>query len=311
MSAQGLLSVSAAPHIKGRSSIPRTMYTVVLALLFPTGAAIYFFGFNAIKVIATSIASTIVTDYLMKKLRGRAFALDGSTVITGLLLALILPPTTPLWMVAVGAFFAIAIAREAFGGLGQNIFNPALAGRAFMQLAFPLAMSTWVMPQGFKPDAVTSATPLGGVTAEPAMLDLFFGKTAGSLGETSVLAILLGGALLIALRIIDWRIPLAYIGTVAVFSLALGEDPLFQILSGGLMLGAFFLATDYVTSPITCWGRVIFGVGAGILTVIIRLYGSLPEGVCFSILIMNALVPVIDSCVKPRPYGLKRAKEAG
>jgi len=307
----GEFLVSTAPHLWRWLSTTRTMYSVVLALLLPTAASIYFFGYYALKVIAVSIVTAVATEYLAKKLRRQAFVMDGSAVITGLLLGLVLPPTIDLWMVALGAFFAIAIAKEAFGGLGHNIFNPALAGRAFLQVSFPLAMSTWILPSGFGPDAVTSASPLSEAFSwEASKLqlykELFLGNTSGSIGETSELLILLGGILLIALRIIDWRTPLAYIGTVALLSLALGQDPIFHILSGGLMLGAFFLATDYVTTPITRWGRFIFGLGAGILTVIIRLYGSLPEGVCFSILIMNAFVPLIDRYVTLKPYGLKK-----
>jgi electron transport complex protein RnfD len=287
------------------------MYIVLLALLLPTGASIYFFGYYDLLVIAVSIATAVLTEYLAKKIRRRAFIMDGSAVVTGLLFALILPPTIPLWMVALGSVFAIAIGKEAFGGLGHNIFNPALVGRAFMAVSFPIEMTTWVSPMGFSFDAVTSASPLNEAFVwEGNKLqlyrELFMGNHSGSLGETSALLILLGGILLIGLRIIDWRIPLAYIGTVAILSLCLGQDAIFQILSGGLMLGAFFMATDYVTSPLTGRGRLIFGIGAGILTVTIRLYGGMPEGVCFAILFMNALTPLIDRYIKVKPYGLKK-----
>jgi electron transport complex protein RnfD len=220
-------------------------------------------------------------------------------------------------MVAVGSIFSIAIVKEAFGGLGHNIFNPALGGRAFMTASFSAEMTTWVLPMGFAADAVTTATPLGSsLIWEGDKLslykDLFLGNTGGSIGETSALLILIGGLLLIALRIIDWRIPLVYIGTVALFTFVLGQDAIFHILAGGLMLGAFFMATDYVTSPLTHKGRIIFGIGAGILTVIIRLYGGLPEGVAFSILLMNAITPLIDRYVKIRPYGLvKKVRSEG
>jgi electron transport complex protein RnfD len=298
-------------------SVSRTMYIVLLALLLPTGASIYFFGYYALSVIAVSVATAVLTEYLAKKLRRRAFVMDGSAVVTGLLLALTLPPTIPLWMVVLGSVFAIAIVKEAFGGLGHNIFNPALGSRAFMQVSFPMEMTTWVSPTGFSFDAVTSASPLseafiweGGKL--PLYRELFMGNVSGSLGETSALLILLGGILLIAIRIIDWRIPLAYIGTVGILSLILGQDAIFHLLSGGLMLGAFFMATDYVTSPLTHRGRLIFGFGAGILTITIRLYGGMPEGVCFAILFMNALSPLIDRYIIMRPYGLKRgAKSEG
>lgn len=303
--------VSPGPHISRGLSVNRIMYIVVLALLLPSGAAVYHFGFDALWMIVSCIAAAVLIEYGVKKLRNRPFIMDGSAVITGLLLALVLPPTLPLWMGIVGSVFAISIVKEAFGGLGHNIFNPALGARAFLAVCFPVEMTTWILPSGFGADAVTTATPLGErFTWEASNLSLyremFLGNTGGSLGETSALLILLGGVFLIVLRIIDWRIPLAYIGTVALFTFALGEDVLFHILAGGLMLGAFFMATDYVTSPITRNGRIIFGIGAGILTVIIRMYGGMPEGVCFSILIMNAVTPLIDRFIKTRPYGVNK-----
>jgi electron transport complex protein RnfD len=302
---------SPAPHIHSKWSIKRTMYLVILALMFPTAASIYFFGFNAILVILTSVLAAVVTEYLIKLLRKKKFIMDGSAVITGLLLALTLPPTIPLWMVALGSVFAIAIAKEAFGGLGHNIFNPALAGRAFMQLSFPAQMSVWIAPSGFAPDAVTSASPLSDAFKQigdnfDLYMDLLLGNTSGSLGETSALLLLAGGIFLIILRIIDWRTPLAFIGTVAILSLVLGQDAVYQVLSGGLMIGAFFMATDYVTAPLTRTGKIIFGAGAGILTVIIRFWGAMPEGVCYAILLMNAAAPLIDRYTQPRPYGLKK-----
>ncbi len=309
--------VSPGPHLWRGPSVSRIMYTVVFALMFPTGAAVYYFGYHALLVIAVSIAAAVLTEYGAKKLRKRAFVMDGSAVVTGLLLALILPPTIPLWMVAVGSVFSIAIVKEAFGGLGYNIFNPALGGRAFMTASFSAEMTTWVLPMGFAADAVTSASPLSERfiwEADKLSLykELFLGNTSGSIGETSVLLILIGGLLLIALRIIDWRIPVAYIGTVALLTFVLGKDAIFHVLAGGLMLGAFFMATDYVTSPLTHKGRIVFSVGAGILTVVIRLFGGLPEGVAFSILLMNAITPLIDRYIKVRPYGLvKKARSEG
>jgi len=303
--------ISPGPHLRRGLSVSKIMYYVVLALLLPTGAAVYFFGYRALLVIAVSVVAAVLTEYGVKKLRKRAFVMDGSAIVTGLLLALILPPTIPLWMAAAGSVFAIAIVKEAFGGLGYNIFNPALGGRAFMTASFSAEMTTWVLPMGFAADAVTSATPLSERfiwEADKLSLykELFLGNTSGSIGETSALLILIGGLLLIALRIIDWRIPVAYIGTVALLTLILGEDAIFHVLTGGLMLGAFFMATDYVTSPLTHKGRIVFSVGAGILTVVIRLFGGLPEGVAFSILFMNALTPLIDRYIKVRPYGLKK-----
>lgn len=309
--------VSPGPHLWRGQSVSKIMYIVVLALMFPTAAGVYFFGYHALSVIAVSIAAAVLAEYTVKKLRKRAFVMDGSAVVTGLLLALILPPTIPLWMVAVGSVFSIAIVKEAFGGLGHNIFNPALGGRAFLAACFSVKMTTWVSPTGFGADAVTTATPLSSNfiwEGDKLSLyqDLFLGNTGGSIGETSALLILVGGILLIALSIISWRIPVAYIGTVALLTLALGQDAIFHILAGGLMIGAFFMATDYVTSPITARGKIIFGIGAGILTVVIRRFGGLPEGVCYSILFMNAITPLIDRYVRVRPYGLvKKVKGEG
>jgi electron transport complex protein RnfD len=245
--------------------------------------------------------------------------MDGSAVVTGLLLALILPATINLWMVAAGAIFAIAIVKEAFGGLGHNIFNPALGARAFMSASFTVKMTTWVAPAGFGADAVTTATPLSESFAwtgsQASLYQAMFignlsgvniaeGSIGGSMGETSTLFILIGGALLLGLRLINWRIPAIYIGMVALMALGLGEDPLFNILGGGLMLGAFFMATDYVTSPLTNQGKIIFAVALGALTMLIRRFGGMPEGVCYSILFMNAMTPLIDRVTKTKPYGL-------
>ncbi len=308
---------SPGPHLWKGLSVSKIMYIVVLALAFPAAAGIYFFGYRALLVMVVSVVAAVLTEYGIKRLRKKAFVMDGSAVITGLLLALVLPPTIPLWMAAIGSVFAIAIVKEAFGGLGYNIFNPALGGRAFMTASFSAEMTTWVLPMGFAGDAVTSATPLSERfiwEADKLSLyqDLLLGNTGGSIGETSALLILIGGLILIALRIIDWRIPLVYIGTVALFSLILGQDAIFHILAGGLLLGAFFMATDYVTSPLTHRGRIIFGLGAGILTVVIRRFGGLPEGVAFSILLMNAVTPLIDRYVKVRPYGLvKKVRSEG
>jgi len=308
------LLISHAPHIWGGFSTSKIMFIVAFALLFPTAAAIYFFGYYAIYMILTSVSAAVLSEFVIKKLRKKRFIMDGSSVVTGLLLALTLPPRIPLWMVAIGAFFSIAIAREAFGGLGYNIFNPALAGRAFLSVCFPGEMTSWVIPPHFNYDAITGATPLGeNFTYQADKLslykDLFFGNRGGSLGETSVMLILIGAAILIILRIIDWRIPVFYIGTVALGSFLIGRDVLFQVMAGGLMIGAFFMATDYVTSPVTRNGRIIFGVCLGILTVLIRNFGSLPEGVAFSILIMNAFTPLIDRYIRIKPFGFRKKEK--
>lgn len=303
------LLISPGPHIRSGATISLIMYMVVAALLLPAGASIFYFGFRAVWLIVGCVIAAVATEYGIKKMRKRPFRMDGSAVITGLLLALTLPPTLPVWMGIVGTVFAIAIVKEAFGGLGHNIFNPALGARAFLTLCFPVEMTTWIKPVGFGADAVTMATPLSSNfiwsgTDTALYKEMLLGNTAGSLGETAALLIIIGGLCLAIFRIIDWRVPLAYIGTVALFMFATGEDPLFQVLGGGLMLGAFFMATDYVTSPITWKGRLVFGIGAGIMTSLIRLYGGMNEGVCFSILLMNALTPLIDRMTKTKPYGL-------
>ncbi|GFP23379.1 Na+-translocating ferredoxin:NAD+ oxidoreductase subunit D, partial [Candidatus Hakubella thermalkaliphila] len=239
------------------------------------------------------------------KIMGRKFTMDGSAILTGLLLALSLPPTVPIWMPVVGAAFGIAIGKCVFGGLGHNIFNPALVGRVFLATSWPVMMTRWVTPF----EAVTTATPLALWKAEKIYVparDLFFGNIGGSIGETSALAILVGGIFLIVMRYIDWRTPLSYMGTVGLMMWLLGEDPIFHALAGGLLLGAFFMATDYVTTPLTKKGKVIFGLGAGIIVVLIRMVGGYPEGVAFSILLMNAFTPLIDQVTKPRVYGTKR-----
>ncbi len=321
------LAVSPEPHIQNWLSVNRMMYTTLLVLILPAAAAIYFFGYHALSVIAVSIATALITEYLAKRLRGQAFVMDGSAVVIGLLLALLMPPTIPLWMVAIGALVAIAIVKEAFGGLGHYIFNPVLGGVAFMLACFPIEMAKWVLPMGFGPEITTAAAPLSNTFAEnTSKLSMFIGDTSGGLGETSALLILIGGIILITLRVIDWRIPLAFIATTFFFSAVLGADPVFQLLTGSLMLGAFFLATDSTTSPLTRTGRVIFGVGAGILLVLMRLYGvklveelfgdviviSLikevtTEGVIYSILLMHAVTPLIDRFLKVKPHGFKKA----
>jgi electron transport complex protein RnfD len=312
------LIVSASPHIRSEVSIETIFYAVTIALIPATVCGIYFFGIHALYVILVSISSAMLTEFVAMRLTGEIeLSLDDllhlrlpaptGVVITGLLLALCLPPGLPLWMVAIGAAFAVIFGKCAFGGLGHNIFNPALVGRAFLMASWPVAMTTWIMP--FTYDAVTTATPLGlwkmQNIATPYM-NLALGNVSGCIGETSAIALLIGGIYLIAKRYIDWRTPISFIGTVAVLAFALGQDPLFHILAGGLFLGAFFMATDYVTTPLTRNGRIIFGVGAGIIVVVIRVIGGYPEGVCFSILLMNAFTPLIDRHVKPRVYGVKR-----
>jgi len=312
------LIVSPSPHVRSDASIDTIFYAVTIALIPATVCGIYLFGIHALYVILVCISSAMLTEYVAMRLMGEMeLSMDDllhlrlppptGVIITGLLLALCLPPRIPLWMAAIGAAFAVAFGKCAFGGLGFNIFNPALVGRAFLTASWPVAMTTWTNPLTY--DAITTATPLGlwkmQTIATPYM-DLALGTVGGSIGETSAIALLIGGIYLIAKRYIDWRTPLSYIGTVAVLAFVLGQDPIFHILAGGLFLGAFFMATDYVTTPITRKGRIIFGVGAGIIVVVIRLIGGYPEGVCFSILLMNAFTPLIDRHVRPQVYGVKR-----
>lgn len=298
--------ISTGPQILAPYNGRMIMRAVLIALLFPAIAGIYFFGLPALYLIVVTTISAVLAEAVSQWLAKKPITIsDGSAAVTGLLLALVLPPTLPLWMAVIGAVFAIVVVKILFGGLGFNIFNPALAARAFLLAAWPVAMTAWVRPF----EAVTSATPLFLVNkmheAAPSCWNLFVGNRAGSLGETSALAILIGGGLLLLIRVIDWPAPTAFIGVVALLSWLLGHDPLFAILSGGLILGAFFMATDYVTAPVTTKGRFIFGLGCGLLTVLIRYFGGFPEGVNYAILIMNMLTPIIDKYARPRILGVK------
>jgi electron transport complex protein RnfD len=289
------------------------MWMVVISLIPAGVAGVFIFGKTALWVIILCIISALVTEAVLEILSKRKVTvLDGSAVITGLLLAYNLPPKVPFWLPIIGSFFAIAIGKQVFGGLGQNIFNPALAARVFLMASWPKYMTTFTAPLNF--DAITSATPLaaikeGKVLEHLSYLDLFLGKRAGCIGEVCILALLLGAILLFMKGYISWHIPITYITTVGLFSYIFGPrglftgDWLFHILSGGLILGAFFMATDYVTSPLTRRGQVIFGIGCGIITAIIRLWGGYPEGVSYAILMMNAATPIIDRYTKSRVYG--------
>lgn len=307
------LPIAPGPHLWQGLSVNRVMYIVLGSLIPPAAAAIVFFGLRAFLIMLTSMVFSVGTEWVCKKLRNRPFVMDGSAMVTGLLLAMTLPPTIDLWMVAVGAIFAVGVVKEAFGGLGHNIFNPALGARAFMAASFGVEMTTWILP--LSADAVTTATPLSEAVNFSARLaarlaiyqDMFFGIRGGSLGETSTLAILIGAIILIAMKIVDWRIPVFYVLTVVAIMTAFGADPLIQLMAGGLMLGAVYMATDYVTAPITHTGRIIFAVGLGVITAVIRQFGGLPEGVCYSILVMNSIAPLIDRSVKSRPYGYRKA----
>jgi len=303
------LDFSFSPHLRNKDKVENIMWTVVAALVPVCAVSVYVFGMYALWIIILSTASAVMTEaLLMKAMKKENTINDGSAFITGMLLALTLPPTVPLWLPIVGAAFAIAIGKVVFGGLGANIFNPALVGRSFLVASWPVLMTTWAI------DGITTATPLAiakieGMTAFASKnilyKSLLLGNVAGSIGETSALVLLACGVFLIFRKIIDWKIPFFYIGTVFAFSWLLGGDPVFHILAGGLFIGAFFMATDYVTNPMTGSGRIIFAVGCGILTVLIRLFSGMPGGVSYSILLMNALTPIIDRHIKPKRFGTK------
>ena len=321
------LYVSSSPHIHNGESIPVIMYNVVIALMPAALVGIYVFGFPALKMIITCIVFSILSEYFFQKITKRKItAFDGSAVVTGLLLAMNLPAAAPWWVGALGSVIAIVVGKQVFGGLGQNPFNPALVARVFLLISFPVQMTKWMKPvlgKFLHPDIVTSATPLGLAkedillhghivnASKISLFDLFIGNVGGCIGEVSALALIAGGLYLIYRGYVRWHIPISFILTVFIFTGIFWlinphryMNPLFHVLSGGLMLGAFFMATDMVTSPITEKGMVIFGIGCGLLTSIIRLWGGYPEGVSFAILLMNAAVPLIDRYVKPKKFGV-------
>ena len=347
------LIMLSSPHLHGGDSIRMQMLTVILALLPATLVAVYLFGWLAVLMICTTIAVCLLTEAVCLKLMGRPLStlLDQSAALTGLLLALTLPAATPWWMVVLGAVFAIVLGKQVYGGLGYNIFNPALSARVILLISFPLQMTTWIVPMsmpdtalnlydisealtlflhgpaalaaGF--DAVTMATPLGHIKTEATLgvpvadalaayhysyLDAFLGAEAGSLGETSALALLIGGIILLARHTITWHIPVAYLGTMALLAGIFHAidpthfaPPLFHLFAGGLMLCAFFMATDPVSSPVTRLGQIVFGIGCGVLTWSIRSFGGYPEGAMFAVLLMNCAVPLIDHYCRPTVYG--------
>lgn len=312
-------TLSSSPHVRSAETTGRIMRDVIIALLPATVLGIVFFGWNALWVVLVSTAAAVATEALLQKLMKKKITItDGSAAVTGLLLALNLPPSVPLYIPIVGSVFAIAIVKQCFGGIGCNFLNPALAARAFLMLSWPTAMTSWTMPA----DAVSAATPLAAIKVAGAgdpspYLDMFLGNVGGCIGETSALALLIGGIYLVARRVIDPSIPVVYIATVGVFTWVAGPDGLFtgdglyHILAGGLMLGAIYMATDYTTSPMTIKGRIVFALGCGVLTSVIRLWGGYPEGVSYSILLMNLVVPLLDKAFKPRMFGSAALKEAG
>jgi len=305
------------------------MYGVVAALIPALAASIYYFGMGAIIVTLTSVLSCVAVEYLIQKfiLKVKPSVSDGSAIVTGLLLAFNVPSNLPVYIIIIGAVIAIGVAKMTFGGLGSNPFNPALVGRVFLLISFPVQMTSWPVPSGFKTgyvDAVTGATPLG-ILSEgvkngeavsalmdkiPTHMQLFYGYMGGSMGEVAAAALILGGLYLIWRKIITWHIPVSILVTVALFTGILWlvdptkyADPVFHLLTGGIMLGAVFMATDYVTSPMTHKGMIIYGIGIGVITVLIRTWGAYPEGVSFAILIMNAFVPLLNMYIKPKRFG--------
>ncbi|MFP4065666.1 MAG: RnfABCDGE type electron transport complex subunit D [Bacteroidales bacterium] len=328
------LYISSSPHVHGKWTIEKAMYGVVLAMIPAMLVSFWMFGLGAVRVMLISVIACMAVEYLIQKyiIKGPNTIMDGSAIVTGILLAFNVPSSIPAWMLIAGAVVAIGMGKMSFGGLGKNPFNPALVGRVFMLISFPAAMTTWPKPiisreyfsfSGLEQkvlDTVTGPTPLGVLNEEgaagisnPDYVDLLLGSMGGSLGEISALAIILGGIYLIARKIITWHIPVAYLLSSFLFAGILhwvnpGQyaDPFFHMITGGLMLGVFFMATDYVSSPMSKKGMIIFGVGAGLLTIIIRVFTPYPEGVSFAILLMNGFTPLINSATKPKLFGEKQ-----
>lgn len=327
-----LLTVSGSPHIHTQQSVKSIMYGVVIAMIPAIFVSVYFFGLDAARVILISVAACLLVEWAIQKylLKGPVSITDGSAVVTGILLAFNVPANLPWWILVIGAIVSIGIAKMSFGGLGKNPFNPALIGRVFLLISFPVQMTSWPVPKGLFgsqiTDAITGPTTLGvlkegldaGKTVQeimaspefPGYLNDLLGAQGGSLGEISAIALLLGAAYMLIRKIITWHIPVAYLGSAVIFSGILWlvdptrfVDPAIHLLAGGMMLGVFFMATDMVTSPMTPMGQIVFGVGAGLLTIMIRVWGAYPEGVSFAILIMNAFVPLINNAFKPKRFG--------
>ena len=325
------LIATSSPHIRGNETTRSLMLDVVIAMVPALVAAVIVFGIRALTMTAVSVVACIFWEWLYRKILKKDQTVgDLSAVVTGMLLAFVCPVTLPYWMLILGDAFAILLAKQLYGGIGKNFVNPALAGRAALLACYATAMTTWIDPTASKAgvlgvgaDIVTAATPMammkeGGLSAVMEAYDLqsmFVGNIGGSLGEVSALALLIGGIYLIARKVITWHIPVAYLGTVAVltFLFPRGNDPLtfmlYNLLGGGLMLGAFFMATDYVTSPVTGKGRIVFGIGCGLLTVFIRYFGGYPEGVCYSILIMNCTTWLIDKYMRPARFGVVKGEK--
>lgn len=311
--------VSGTPHVRSKESIQSIMRDVIIALVPATAAGIYYFGLRALILIVAAIISAVFFEWLYEKITKKPVTInDLSAVVTGLLLAMNLPASAPVWVAIVGSAFAIIFAKQLFGGLGQNFINPALAGRAFLLASYPTEMTTWGVPNGLAADAATYATPLAQLkngTLDASLGQLVLGQVGGTIGETCAIALIIGGIYLLYKHVISWKIPVIYIATVFILFAVIGRHgmrmPLQEIFAGGVMLGGIFMATDYASSPVTPKGQVIFAVGAGLLTYLIRTFGGYPEGVSYSILIMNCCVPLIERFTEPTIFGaLPKTKEA-
>ncbi len=324
-----LLTVSGSPHVYTDQSVSKIMYGVLLSLIPAALVSFYFFGVAAILVTLTAVVSCMFFEFIMQKylIKGPVTIFDGSAIITGVLLAFIVPANLPLWMVVIGSLVAIGMGKMTFGGLGKNIFNPALVGRVFLMISFPVEMNIYPKPTAFSTqltDIVSGPTPLAVVKEGvaqgekvpdmlpqvPEYVNMLMGNLGGSIGEVSAIAIILGGIYMLMRKIITWEIPTAFIGSVFIFAGILWMidpltyvDPFFHLVTGGLMIGAIYMATDMVTSPMSRWGMIVYGVGCGFLTIVIRIFGAYPEGVAFAILIMNAFVPLINRGFTPKRFG--------
>lgn len=313
------LVVKASPHLKFPVNTQVIMRDVIIALMPAFVCSMVVFGLRSLLLVAVCMASCVVFEYLSRLLMKRENSIsDLSAVVTGILLAFNLPVTFPIWMAVIGSFFAIVVAKQLFGGLGQNFVNPAIAGRVFLLISFATPMTNWLLPQKGEQGIalVAGATPLahlarGETETLPALSDMLLGMRGGCLGETAALALLVGAAYLIWRGVIRPAIPAAFLGTMCVLALLMGQDPFYHLLSGGAILGAFFMATDYATSPSTLKGKLVFGFGCGLITMVIRVYGSYPEGVSFAILFMNILVPHINSLTRTKPFGIPQPKKEG
>ncbi|MGL4985910.1 MAG: RnfABCDGE type electron transport complex subunit D [Treponemataceae bacterium] len=320
--------LSSSPHFSAKLDTQKTMLAVIIALLPLCVSGFVYFGLPALTTIVVAVISCFFFEFIFRKiLQLSNRTMDFSSIVTGILLALVLPPTTPVWMTILGSFFAVVVAKEFFGGLGMNVFNPALTGRAFLFVSFPLVMGTWLLPY----DTITGATPLAIAASDLSIvssasvaqgtavdfLNMFLGNRGGAIGETNILFILIGFVFLLAVKIIDWRAPVAMVASCALFTWIFGGDSglfsgnaIFSVLSGGLLFGAVFMTTDYATAPVTAGGRLVFGFCCGLITWLIRQFSSYPEGVMFSILIMNSVTPFLNRII-PKKYGFVKPKKEG